>query len=223
MIAFACPKCRCTLQRADAEAGTATFCPSCNQRLVVPSLVAAPVAPVAAAPIIEPPAFSFDDSSTTSTRQRRSQQHSLVSFRGLATAGSVLFVVLVFLCGGFVVFDAYWQSARTSGPGSASGHEDYITDSELREASLALRKSAASLNQLSEARKQGLRPAQLLPYYEAAIDDQQTVIAAQRIIASHNPTSPDHKKVADEAKAAVKQQEKELRRLLAEYKKLGGV
>ena len=90
----------------------------------------------------------------------------------------------------------------------------------MRAASLALRKSAASLNQLGQARKKRLPPAQLLPYYEAAIEDQQAVIAAHRTIASHNPTSPDHKKVANEAKASVKQYEQDLRRLVAEYQQL---
>ena len=68
-----------------------------------------------------------------------------------------------------------------------------------------------------------MRPAQLFPTTKPQLMTSKLSSPAQRIIASHNPTSPDHKKVADEAKAAVKQQEKELRRLLAEYKKLGGV
>ncbi|OAI48656.1 hypothetical protein AYO44_06750 [Planctomycetaceae bacterium SCGC AG-212-F19] len=37
MIAFSCPKCKTMLQRADAEAGTKTLCPSCNQKLLVPA------------------------------------------------------------------------------------------------------------------------------------------------------------------------------------------
>lgn len=37
MIAFSCPKCQTKLQRNDAEAGTKVLCPSCNQKLLVPT------------------------------------------------------------------------------------------------------------------------------------------------------------------------------------------
>jgi DNA-directed RNA polymerase subunit RPC12/RpoP len=37
MIAFACPRCQAQLQRHDSEANSTILCPSCNQKLLVPT------------------------------------------------------------------------------------------------------------------------------------------------------------------------------------------
>jgi hypothetical protein len=106
MIVFACPKCRTTLQRPDVDAGNTTHCPCCSQMIIVPSIAVVPtgVRVQALAP-------SVDDGSAA-TRDRRSQ-HPLVSARGLATAGAVLFITLVVLGVGYALFDSHWRSSRS--------------------------------------------------------------------------------------------------------------
>jgi DNA-directed RNA polymerase subunit RPC12/RpoP len=95
MIAFACPKCSTTLQRADAEAGTTTYCPSCNQKIIVP--------PAPPQPAGNP--FSFTSGASQSAPVGRVSRHRSqgISLGGLIGAAAVIIVALFVLVVGIVV------------------------------------------------------------------------------------------------------------------------